>query len=288
MMELMEEELGNNQTLVELLYGNVSDILIGQYVELNNTLVSAGFTAQLEALDLLEPLVSGQEIDCLSVPGEVDGIFREAARLALMTCGVFFDEDTDLGLLTELCQTILHFDPTETPQTLIDKLSAADDDIDALCITLEYLTDRPYDDWLPVIANVGVGLIDRINDLAHRANDDATSTDDLTLKAQYDFAQRLTRLKELVKDNDDVIPAVTSEPSMESLYLLHVPMLLDSSVSDATNSIMVISCLSHPTKDGMLKATSTLLDDLYDDPIKRMEAERVRDTLIPTYGKLYE
>lgn len=288
MLELIEEDMGYNQTLVEILYANVSDLLIMQYVSLNNALVSSGFTAQLEALDLLEPLISAQEIDALSIPMEVDGIFREAARIALLTCGVSFDEEIGLDTLGELCETILNFDPTESPQTLIDKLSAADDDIDALCITLEYLTDRPYDEWVAVISNVGVGLIQRINQLAQNANDETLATSGYDLKVSYDFAAKLDQIREINKNENIRLEDMQAEPSLESLYLLHLPSLLDADKDVVVDSIMAISCVSSKTFPEVLIASASLLDDMYDDPIERMEVERIKTAFIPKYSKVFE
>lgn len=288
MLNIIEEDLGTNQTLVEILFGVVSPMLISHYVELNTTLVTAGVTVQLEALDLLEPMIHAQEIDSLTIPDEVDDIMREASRIALQVCGVGFDEEISISQLSDLCRIILHFDVSESPQTLIDKIESADDDIDAILITLSYLTDQPYEEWLPVITSVGVGLVDRIKHLAHTANDLVIHRTDADLKSIHEYQQRLDRLKqvqdsELVEDLD----GLHSEPSFESLYVIHLPAITQASQQDAVESIMAICCVSHTNSVDMLKGVDVLLDDLYETPTSRMSAEQIKESLLPKYQTVY-
>lgn len=288
MLEHDDHDLEFNQTLVEILVGCVSPEYIQQCVELNNILCRAGFTAQLEALDLLNAMVLADEIDNLSISLEIDALFRETLMVALRTCGVFFDEDIPFDRLIDLSRIILHFDVTETPQVLLDQVNSAEDDIDALCKTLAFLNHDDEDDWLPHIAEVGVGLIHRIQHLAQEQQSVLDNRTGLDTQLQYSMNERLLKIK--AQGDSSVInniDGLSATPSMESMYVLHLANLIDVPLEQAVDGVCSISFTCAPSFEAAVQGVNTLLDDLYDTPNERMEAEGMKQKYIQKYAPIF-
>lgn len=274
----------DNFAFLSLAVGLTSDELIQQFSELNILLLSAGFRDQVEGAELMSVAIEADEFDSSEIVVELDNLLREASRVCLLECGVQYDEDISMEMLTDLVRNILHFNATEDPQSLLDAINAADDEHDALLRVLEYLSGRGYDEWLTVVTDVADGVIDRVELLALAALDTVNVTQD----TDYEFAKRLEVLKSV--DSSELVESfehLSTPPNIDSLYLVNVDKLLDQGPEDVVKSLYAIASVTQPSLESAYHAVGILLDDFCDSAINRHEHEQYRRQLKSTYSNLF-
>lgn len=289
-MQIDEQDLGyGSEDLVILLYGLASDELIQRYVELNQILLTSGYATQLDVFELMFTSIERDELDTMEVVIEVDNVLREACRLCLLECGLKYQEEISLDILTILTRAILLFDTTEDPQRIVDLIESSEEDHEALLEILEYITAVDANEWITVISDVGTGVIDRIKDLAINA----TSVDYQVLDVDYQLSDRFNKLKTLVADKPhqkqlvESLETLTTTPSLESLYMMHLNELVDASMEEAVGSIYSLSCIANSLPEASFEAAKKILDDFYPYPLDRQQAGQTLFNLKSGYDKVY-
>lgn len=289
-MQIDEQDLGyGSEDLVTLLYGLASDELIQRYVELNQILLTSGYATQLDVFELMFTSIERDELDTMEVVIEVDNVLREACRLCLLECGLKYQEEISLDILIILTRAILLFDTTEDPQRIVDLIESSEEDHEALLEVLEYITAVDANEWITVISDVGTGVIDRIKDLAINA----TSVDYQVLDVDYQLSDRFNKLKTLVADKPhqkqlvESLESLTTTPSLESLYMMHLNELVDASMEEAVGSIYSLACIANTLPEASFEAAKKILDDFYPYPLDRQQAGQTLFNLKSGYDKVY-
>lgn len=277
------------EELISLVHGLASDQLISQFLEINQLLVTAGFTNQIDAFNLMDNAISLDEMDVTEVVAEVDSLLRESTRICLLECGVMFEEEISMDLLIELTKAVLHFDTTETPDLILGAIEASDDDHEAFLSVLEIVTSRDSSEWLTVVTDVGYGLIDRIKSLTELAAEANNVVDDV----DYEFNAKLSKLMHVGdKETLESLESLKSTPNLDTLYVLHAHRLMEESTAIVVKSLYSLACVAYDNFDEAYLNVGKLLDDFYVDPIERHEAELLRNLLkndyASTFGDIYE
>ena len=266
MSELDTRILEENTEIIGLLYGQVSDELISVYCELNQVLLKSGYDNHLDAFEQLNNALEGDEISSERIAIVVDDTLREAVRVTLKLCGVYYDEDIRITDLVELARAVLDFDITDTPDEILSIIESNEDQYEAFLEVLQYTTSLTVEYWSTLLVEppYDTGVLDRIKELCTEA-----ISSDVSIDKDPELEKRIARLDE------DALTNVTEVPSLESLYQLNLPTLLTSTIETNVAAFRTMSYIVSPDEVSFESNVTKLLDDFYTEPFDRIEAQRV-------------
>jgi len=283
------EDNVTESTVREIVRGRCTPELEEEFVELAMLLSSVNFQGHLQELDVLYQQMDSQIVDQAEIVVSVDQILRIGAETCLNNCGVEFDPDIPLAMLTEACDIILKFDPTEFPQLVIDAIDASDDTVQTLIAILDLMGTYSEDDWFTQVARVSDAFSGRVRRFCAESMEQDISDRSASLAT----APLLKRLNHLVKSNAGTLGAELGKAdrglglSLESLYAANVVTLMDCSVEKAVEDLFSLSVISCESFESAMIGVSTWLDDLYYDAEMRRQAEQLRVKLTPHYQPMF-
>lgn len=262
-----------SSTIRTILECQTSDELIALYCQFAITFEKVNYTTHLEELDLLLGLITGQEIDNLTIVPTVEQILRIASERALAQLGVVFDDNIPMDLLAEAIDILLPFDPTDQPAVLKAALDAAEDADIALVRVLTMLGTREEFEWFDQIDDVDVNFVKNLRRVLVAAEE--LGEDDSTHRVlDAEFAKRISRLTHQKADSMGAIIAkqLEGDVSMEALYIMTVGNLIDASCEKAVDELFSLAAVTRCSFESAIKQVGTCLDDLYIDPVERQKA----------------
>lgn len=276
--------------LTALLSGRCNPQLAELYLALNQQLELCG----LQDYDIELTMLYGVEdqVDPLSILPTVDTIFRTAAGIALNRIGVSVDGEIPLDMLVEIVRILVNFDPTDTPQVLLDVLNGDEDDLETLLELLEQQSRFSSDDFFPYVLSVKPELIKAARTVCEAAVETRQAVPDSgALAMNREIVRRFNVWKQ--QDPAAVGMQLGAEGvglgmSMESLYVCRVGDLLDATEPDMVGhliSLAAISCESLATHKAKIEEC---LDDLCPDVMSRQRAQQHLTQRYPAYLALME
>lgn len=283
------EDNVTESTVREIVRGRCTPELEEELVELAMALSSVNFQGHLQELEVLYQQMDSQTVDPAEIVLAVDQILRVGAEVCLNNCGIEFDPDIPMAMLIEACDIILKFDPTEFPQLVIDAIDGNDDTTEILVSLLDLLGTYSNDDWIPQVYRVSDAFSTRVRAFCAESLEQDVSDRSASLAT----APLLKRLNHLVKSNAQTLGAELGKAdqglglSLESLYALNVPKLMDCSVEKAVDDLFSLAVISNESFESAMIGVSEWLDDLYYDVEMRRQAEQHRVKLTPHYQPMF-
>lgn len=273
--------------VAEMLIGRAAPELILLYLELLQTLYEANFTNHVEEIDLLHASLNSHSIDTSEVTEAVDAIIRTAYDRCFSLLGISTTDDIPLDLLAELGDIVLLYDTTDTPEFILNAVDSAEDADEAFLKILEFKGVREIEEWMPYIASVNPGTVDRIRKLAVDEINNSARTDHTF---DHDLGRRLSRLSKL-RQNTVGATLVNQQSgigaSLESLYGLYVGKLFDQSLEQSVDDLYSMAVLSCESLGSAQAGVATWLDDLCTDADERRRAEQISLRLSREYAPIF-
>lgn len=282
MLDLTPDELVDNEVIITLLSNVSSEELIKLYCSINHSLVNFDFHNHMEVLDLLSITSEASEVDPLDIPLEVDDVIREACRITINECGVHYDDDIPLELLSILLDTIVGFDVTDSPQDLIDRLEVAEDDLDCVLLVLSDSSGYDYEDWMTHIERVEFGVMERMLFLCNEALNE-TLDEGVFTPPTLDRLDKTTLIKSVLPNalEGDV------QVSMESLFVNNLSHLEELDVEESVRHLWVYGCLSNEGIASADRCVSDYINMLYFEPTIQEKALKIKNEIRPEFTAFF-
>lgn len=287
-IETVDDNDISQEYVVALCEGRCSEELVVTYRKILKTFYNANYTAHLDELETLYAAHNDHNVDVTELVPMIDSILRMAGDRALSALLIELDHDIPIDMYAEVLDILLGFDPTDTPEILMNAVENTDDDVEGLCKLLEFLGTYEIDDLIPYIANVDRRFTDNLKRTLQQAVDNAEV--DMTPPAQMENLRRMSRLVSL-KDGtlgaELVRMKSASGASMESLYAVYVPRLIDATMESAIEEIYSLATFSCESFEAAERAVGASLDDLYYEIDSRRKAEQLRRDIGLSYKTVY-
>lgn len=275
--------------LDELLAGKCADELAATYKQIAATFQEAGYTGHIDELDLMTGQLLNNKLDPLTVVSEVEEVLRIAADKCLGLLLVQLDDNIDIEMLAEALDILLTFDPTDTPEILLNSINNADTTEESLGKLLATQGTYPEDDWFTVIVSVEPSLMSRITTGLQRSIE-SSGVNALPVGSP-ELLQRIARLNKIQPTSlgAELASANTGVGiSLESLYAIHVGNLLELDMEAAITNIYSLAALGEESLEHAQSSISHVIDDFCGDVDVRRKAEQIRlsvhATFLPIFG----
>lgn len=263
----MYEELGR------LIEGRATDELSDMLMSLDATLVKAGFAMHREELDLL--IGSESSIEGDSLLQSIVSILRVAADTVLKVFEITVTEDIPLNQLTSLIATVAFYDSGDLDNAIDAAIKIGEPSDDTLREILGLTTEFSSEDYLPYITTVSDNLIVKIEQLISESQSTSLSHSEI-VDAFVDLRNKAARA-EIISEfattvQNDSIP---SGVSLENLYELYTPHLLDVSVEQAVDDLLYLALISDISTESLVDETAFFIEDLYQSVEQNQQANLV-------------
>lgn len=274
--------------LVELCRGRCSEELVVTYRKILKTFFEINYTAHVRELESLYMSVNDQNVATDDVVSCIDDILRMAGDRALTMLQISLDPDTPIDIYAEIIDILLNFDPTDTPQILLNAINVTEDATESLCQLLEYLGTYEGETYYQYVQTVGGDFTPNLKKLLQDAAN--ARSEDLTPISDLDQQRRVARL---VAQKGETLGAELgrihsgTDASLESLYGVYVGTLLDGSMESAIDHLYSLAALSCASFESAEQGVGSCLDDLYYDVDNRRRAEQVRMKVAAGYRTIF-
>lgn len=276
--------------LTALLSGRCNPQLAELYLALDQQLKLCGLQDYDIELTMLYSVED--QVDPLSILPTVDTVFRTAAGIALNRIGVSVDGEIPLDMLVEVVRILVNFDPTDTPQVLLDILNGDEDDLETLLELLEQQSRFSSDEFFPYVLSVKPDVIKAARSVCEAAVETRQAVPD---SGALDLNRQIVRRFNVWKQQDPnavgiqlATEGVGLGMSLESLYACRVGDLLDVSEQDMVGHLISLAAISCETLSSHKAKIEECLDDLCPDVLSRQRAQQHLTQRFPAYQTLME
>lgn len=254
-------------TIYGICQGHITDERMGLYTELCNVFTSVNYMGHLAEIDLIEVMVSSQTISMLDAVEGVHEALMVSAEACLQVIGVVPDADIPLGMMVRLCEVLLQFDVTETPELLHGILDASEDSVTCMADILGEITAYESHEWITQLEEVTPDCISSVRLLL----EDAIAVNEATAPSIINDPE-LTKKKALLKATlpEASLALESSGGSLGELYEGSLNKLVSLDDKDALHQIMGLACISTESRTQKEAMLDNVIEDYFDDDRQRM------------------
>lgn len=276
--------------LTALLSGRCNPELAALYLALTEQLELCGFQDYDTELTLLYSVED--QVDPLTILPTVDTVLRTAAGIALNRIGVEVEGDLPMDMLVEVVRVLVNFDPTDTPQAILDILNGDEDDLETLLLLIEQQTRYSADDLMPYILAVKPETMKAAVQVCEAAVETRQAVPD---SGALDLNRQIVRRFNVWKQQDPDavgmqlgVEGVGLGMSMESLYVCRVGDLIDASEADMVGHLISLAAISCEDLKDHKALIEECLDDLCPDLLSRQRVQQILMQRYTPYHQLME
>ncbi len=261
-LELIVAMIGNSST----------QPLIDVYAELCDMLDEMNFDSHLDELDLLYSKLNSQEMDFLLAREAIYAIMWTAGNTCLNRSGVEIVDDTPLNRIVDMVKYILQFEVTEEPDVILTLVDSSEDNVDVIAAILELKTQYDRTTWYEFIETVNDSTVGAIQNLLKEAIERQESYSSVKLTLDPEIKMKRLSLKEAGLASE-LSEYITESKSLEEFYDANLDHFMGMNQEDSVRGLVELGILSNEGSN-LESSLSVILDDLYFDPLERLEANK--------------
>lgn len=270
---MFEEDTNPGVELIVAMVGaSVTETLLDRYVELSHLFTEMNYDSHIEELDILYSKLNSQSIDFLMARESIYSIMMAAVNYCLNRSGVEISDDTQLSCTPDLLRYIVQFEPTEDPYHIFTLIDEAEDNVDSICRLLELKTEHDRTFWYDVVTEVNDSTIGAILAILTESIERQDSYDGEKLVTDPELRLRKAILRDTGLESD-LGDYVTESSSLNELYDKHIDRFVAMDMDDSIRELVGLGVLSNEGSN-VSSAISGILDDMYFDPLERLEANK--------------